>query len=372
MIPKQNILILAGEESGDMLGANLISCLRATRPDLRIYAFGGLRMKEAGAQLLFNTLDTAVVGVFEVLKALPKLLALEKKILSWVVTNLPRAILLIDYPGFHLRLLPRLAGLVPVYWYIPPKVWVWKPGRAALLEKLCKKVYTIFPFEKTWFPQKGAYFGHPLIDSTKPALDRDEFLKSLGLDPKSRVIALMPGSRKQEISRMLPEFLKAARTLKSKFPDLEFILPRPNSVSESMYRLDGYPVKMICGNSVEVMHSAQIVLATSGTVTLEAAILRKPMVICYQVNWLTYLAFQHLSSVSWVGLPNILAGKEICPELLQKNMQAEKIVEVVSGLIREPKRLQAQIENLHTIVASLGEDGVNQRIAGDLAESLGR
>jgi len=355
-----------------MLGANLISALRNTRPDLRVYAFGGLKMKEAGAQLVHNTLDTAVVGVFEVIRALPKLLALEQKILSWVVANLPKAVVLIDYPGFHLRLLPRLAGLVPVYWYIPPKVWVWKPGRAELLEKFCRRVYTIFPFEKDLFPTRGAYFGHPLIDSTKPATNRDEFLQSLGVDPKSRVIALMPGSRKQEISRMLPQFLQVAKMLKSKFPDLEFLLPRPASVPESLYNTKGFPVKLVQGQSVEVMHSAQMVLATSGTVTLEATILRKPMVICYRVNWLTYLAFQYLSKVKWVGLPNILAGKEICPELLQKDMQAEKIVETIASYIRDSKRIQAQVESLDTIALSLGLDGVNQRIASDLAERLGQ
>ncbi len=369
----KNLLILAGEDSGDLHGAELVREL-LKHPGIRVYAYGGQRMQKAGAHLLKNTMDTAVVGVFEVLKALPRLLSLQKRIRQWVVQNLPQAVIMIDYPGFHMRQLSHLAGLVSVFYYIPPKVWAWKPGRARLLLEHCRRIYTIFPFENRYFPGENTrYFGHPLMDTTRPSMNKNEFLNLLGLKPSERLVGLLPGSRKMEVRTMLPEFLKTAESLSQRHRDLVFAVARPTSMPESFYtqiRKSKLPIRLVENQSLELIGASHLILATSGTVTLEAAILKTPMLICNKVHPITKFAFDKLAQTRWVGLPNIIAGREISPEFLQQKMKAEELFTYASRLLADDVLWQHQVDELEKVVKRLGEPGVVSRVAGDMVASL--
>lgn len=371
MSAKQNIVILAGEESGDLLGSALVRELLQTRKDLRVFAYGGAHMRQAGAVLLHDTVSEAVMGVTEVIRAIPRLLQLEKKILTWAITNHPVAVILIDYPGFHLRILPRLANLAPVYWFVPPKVWVWKAGRASKLEQYCRKVFTIFPFELPYFPKKGVYLGHPLLDTTQSQQSRESLLTKQGIPVNARVIALLPGSRKQEVKRHLPVLVQSAQEIRRRFPDVEFLLPMLAQLPPHLYKAaEQTGIHLVNGSSHDVMAASEFGIIASGTATLEAAILNLPMIIVYKVSWLTHLAFQYFSSVRMVGLPNLLADKEICPELLQDRFTVDEIVKHSTQWLRDKNALEQCKDNLRKVNELLGDKGVCQRVALHIAGSI--
>ncbi|MCJ8346282.1 lipid-A-disaccharide synthase [bacterium] len=370
----QKILILAGEESGDLHGSHLIKELlnREDRP--RIFAYGGKRMKDAGASLVKNTMKTSVLGVVEVIQAIPELLKQEKEVKKWVSQNNPNLIIVIDYPGFHLKLLPYLSSWAPVHYYIPPKVWVWKKNRADKINQYCEKVYTIFPFEQKYYPNKGKYFGHPLVDIVKPELSKEEFYKKYKLDEKDIVVGLLPGSRNQELKSLLPEFLASAKLLAKKVQNIHFFIPRVSTVDPSLYDVckeyKNLKLHLLDGMSYSIIASSKLVLLASGTVTLESTILGTPMLICYKANWFTKKAFDLLSQTPHLGLPNIIAGKEIVKEFIQENFNAESIVSYSESLLKSDLAMEKQLERLESVQSSLGTQGVITNIANDMMKGL--
>jgi lipid-A-disaccharide synthase len=365
---RPHILVLTGEASGDLHASNLVKALLSLENPPRVSAFGGPLLRKAGARLVKDMRAYSVVGISEVLKMLPNFLSLKKYVETWVVKEQPAFVILIDYPGFHLKLLPFLAKRVPVIWYIPPKVWVWKEKRAELLEKYCSKVFSIFPFETKYYPKKGAFLGHPLADCIKEPMERDVFLEEKGLSPEKRYIGLIPGSRVQEIKSLLPIYLEAAVKLASKHRGVEFILPRAGNLDKKLInryvsRYKNIKIHVISDRIHDVMNACELLICTSGTVTLEAGFLKRPMIICNKGSFITWLAFKTLSKSEFLGLPNILAGKEICPELLQKDANPEKLYEVAGNILTSASLKSKQVEELEKHVSPLFEKGVSQRIA---------
>ncbi|MCO4781389.1 MAG: lipid-A-disaccharide synthase [Candidatus Cloacimonetes bacterium] len=371
---RQKILILAGEESGDLHGAHLIKELLNREDKPRLFAYGGRRMKDAGANLIKNTMKTSVLGVSEVVQAIPTLLKQEKEVKSWVSQNNPSLIIVIDYPGFHLKLLPYLSSWAPVHYYIPPKVWVWKKGRADKINKHCQKVYTIFPFEKKFYPEKGMYFGHPLVDIVKPEIDKDKFAQKYKISDTDIIVGLLPGSRNQEVKKLLPEFLKSAKLLSKRLKNVRFFIPKVSTVDPKLYDVckdyKALKVDLLDGMSYSIIANSKLVLLASGTVTLESTILGTPMLICYQANWVTKKAFDLLSQTPYIGLPNIIAGSEIVKEFIQDNFTTENVVNYSESLLKSEKAMNKQLERLKTVQSSLGEKGVIRSIADDIIGGL--
>ncbi|PCJ18405.1 MAG: lipid-A-disaccharide synthase [Candidatus Cloacimonadota bacterium] len=371
---RKKILILVGEESGDLHGSHLIKELLNREDKAQIFAYGGRRMKDAGAKLIKNTMKTSVLGVTEVIQAIPELLKQEKEVKKWVSQNNPNLIIVIDYPGFHLKLLPYLSKWAPVHYYIPPKVWVWKKNRADKINKYCEKVYTIFPFEQKYYPKIGRYFGHPLVDIVKPEISKKDFYEKYNLTVNDIVIGLLPGSRNQELKKLLPEFLKSAKLLAKKVKNIHFFIPKVSTVDESLYEIckdyKTLKIHILDGMPYSIIANSKLVLLASGTVTLEATILGTPMLICYQTNWLTKKAFDLLSQTPHIGLPNIIAGKEIVKEFKQEDFTSEKIVSYSESLLKSDLAMEKQLERLKSVQVSLGDQGVIKKIADDMMEEL--
>ncbi|MEE2923361.1 MAG: lipid-A-disaccharide synthase [bacterium] len=371
-IRTRKILILAGEESGDLHGSYLIDALLKLSLPLQIFAMGGEKMRLAGAKLIENTLDSSVVGITEVIRKIPDLLQRKQRIEDFVNKEQPDLVIFIDFPGFHLKIMPILSDKTSLVYYIPPKVWVWKQNRARKILQFCKRVYTIFPFENTYFEGKASYFGHPLVDFVKASCSTLEFKEEFGLNKDVATIALVPGSRQQEIVKMLPRFCETAR-LVSKKHEVQWLLPLADSIDDRDFpegMLSDLNVQIIRGRTYDVIKHCDFMLATSGTVTLEAALLGTPMIICNRASWVTYLAFKIVSKVPYLGLPNIISKREICPEMLQSDTQPDRLAQLTLNYLQQPQKLGDQRKALNEVVQTLGEPGVLKRVSNHMAEEF--
>lgn len=368
----RKILILAGEESGDLHGSYLVEALLKLSLPLQIFAMGGEKMKSAGAKLLENTLESSVVGITEVIRKIPGLVERKQRIEDFVSREQPDLVIFIDFPGFHLKIMPSISDKTSLVYYIPPKVWVWKQNRAQKILQFCKRVYTIFPFENSYFNGKASYFGHPLVDFVKSTCSTSEFKKEFGLCEDLATIALVPGSRKQEIVKMLPRFCESARLVSSSHK-VQWLLPLADSIDDSDFpagMFDDLNIRIIRGRTYDVIKHCDFILATSGTVTLEAALLGTPMIICNRASWVTYMAFKMLSSVPYLGLPNIISKREICPEMLQSDTQPHRLADLMRNYLLQPNKLGDQKKALNEVVQTLGEPGVLKRVSNHIAEEF--
>lgn len=369
---ERQVLILTGEESGDLHGAHLARAFQRLPIPPKLFGYGGKHLEAAGVHLVENTLETSVVGISEILMAIPNLFARAKRVINFIKNQSLDLLVLIDFPGFHLWILPQVSRFVPTVYYIPPKVWVWKENRARKIMRFCQRVYTIFPFERHYFPEKSKYFGHPLLDIVTCTYSRDDFLLSKGLDTKRRYIGLVPGSRIQEIRKMLPLFLEVAQRLAA-VGDYGFLVPQASSIELEEYKkLDPEiesKVTLCEGDTYSLISACDLILATSGTVTLEGAILGTPMLICNKGSSLTYFAFRLLSKVRYLGLPNILKNQEICPEFLQNDANVDRLFDSVRTLLADGDLLAKQKKQLDEVRELLGEQGVLDRITSDMQES---
>tara|TARA_Y100000589_G_C27167921_1_gene635470 strand:+ start:66 stop:1193 length:1128 start_codon:yes stop_codon:yes gene_type:complete len=368
----RKILILAGEESGDLHGSYLVEAFLKLSLPLQIFAMGGEKMKSAGARLLENTLDSSVVGITEVIRKVPGLIERKQRIEDFVSREQPDLVIFIDFPGFHLKVMPSLFDKTSLVYYIPPKVWVWKQNRARKILQFCKRVYTIFPFENSYFHDKASYFGHPLVDFVKSTCSASEFREEFGLHEDKATIALVPGSRKQEIVEMLPRFCDSARLVSNSYK-VQWLLPLADSIDDSDFPMgifDDLNIQIIRSRTYDVIKHCDFILATSGTVTLEAALLGTPMIICNRATWVTYLAFKLLSKVPYLGLPNIISKREICPEMLQSNTEPNRLANLMQSYLSQPQKLGEQKKALNEVVQTLGEPGVLSRVSSHMAEEF--
>jgi len=359
-------LLVAGEASGDLYGSVLVAELRRRFPSWRFSAFGGAKMAAAGAKLVCPLVDEAVIGISEALARLPRYWRIWCQLKHLLRTERPSPVIVIDYPGFNVRVarFARSLGLRTIY-YIPPKVWVWKSWRAADLARLSDLIVTIFPFEPPLYERydgNAVYVGHPLVDLVPPA----------DSTPDPNLVALLPGSRSQEIARLLPRFLAAAEIIRRRRPATTFAIPRAHTVAPSMLtehlaRHPDLPVAVVDDDTAAVLHRSRAALAASGTVTLEAAIIGTPMVVAYAVNLLSALVFRWFVHPPHVGLPNIVAGRTVCPELLQDDATPERLAETLLPLVDDGPTRQAQLDGLSDVRRLLGEPGAIGRIVSAMA-----
>ena len=374
------IFISAGEASGDLNGASVAASLRNIRPDIRISGMGGEMMRAAGVEIVYDIADLGVMGIVEIAKSLPKLFRLRDFLSDWLARERPDVLVVIDYPGFNTRLAKVAKRLgIPVISYISPSAWAWGRGRAKEVAETVTKVAAIFPFEADVYRQAGAdvvFVGHPLLDIVKPSLPKDEAYRLFGADPTRPVVLLMPGSRRQEIDKLLPVMLAAMEKVAEKVPDCQIFLPVASTISREILQniIDGYKleVRLTAGNNYDLMNIGTVAIAASGTATLEAAIMGLPTVIVYKVAALTYLLGKMLVKIPHIGLPNIVAGRRIVPELLQGEATAANIARETLPIVTDPAARDRMVDDLADVSQKLGESGAVGRVAQVILEVAAR
>jgi lipid-A-disaccharide synthase len=372
-VPKKNktIMIVAGEASGDMHGANLVREMLRIDPALNFYGIGGKKLREEGVKLLANASDMAVVGLTEVISKLGSIFKIMGMMKRSLDERRPDLVILIDYPDFNLPLAnaAKKRGIKNFY-YISPQVWAWRKGRIGQIKKTVDKMAVILPFEVDTYGQEGFtvnYVGHPLLDMVKLNYSKQESRKKFGLAENKITIGILPGSRPSEVGKLMPELLRASEILAQKMPEVQFVLPLADTLEEKIITkiISGFnvKVKIISGHTYDVISCADLALVASGTATLETALLGIPMVIVYKISLLSYLIGRLIVDVKNIGLVNIIAGKTIVPELIQGDACGKRIaVEALAILTNEEKK-QEMIKELEAIRAKLGEPGAAIRAA---------
>jgi lipid-A-disaccharide synthase len=365
----RKILLVAGEVSGDLHGSYLVEAIHRIDPEIQFFGVGGEGLKRVGMRLLHHSQSLSVVGITEVFVKLRSILKALRTLKRSLEREKPDLIILIDFPDFNLRL-ARIAHRkgIPILYYISPQVWAWRPGRVKLIARLVKKMVVLFPFEVPLYEAAGVdveWVGHPLLDIVKPTLSKEMAFQQFGLDPGRRTIGLLPGSRIHEIERLLPSLLASAQLLQEEIPDLQFVIPLAPGISRAtlLSRMNpiSVPVKLVEGFTYDVMNLCELLITASGTATLEAAILGKPMIIIYKVSFSTYWIGRALVRVNHIGLPNLVAEKEIALELIQKDVNPQRIVEEAFRILRDPLLSRKMTESMGEVRHKLGEPGAAER-----------
>jgi lipid-A-disaccharide synthase len=371
-----SVVLVAGEASGDLHGAALVRALRARRPDLRLLGIGGPAMREAGVELLHSYEEFAVLGVSEVLSRLPFLLGVLGEMGRRFERERPGLFIPIDYPDFNIRLAARArkAG-VPVMYYISPQIWAWRARRVRTLARLVDRMVVVFPFEVPIYEAAGVpvtFVGHPLLDHPRERAPRAEVRARLGVADEAPFVAFLPGSRNQEVRRILPPLAGAARLLVD--AGVAVAVSRAPSVDrgefEAALAAGGFPSLPVWdGPAADLAAAADVAVVTSGTATLETGLTGTPPVVVYRMAPLTWWIAKRLVRVDHVGLVNIAAGKRIAPELLQDDVTPERVAAVVRELLADPARRAAMRADLAALPERLGGPGAAAR-AADVALSI--
>ena len=363
------IFVSAGEPSGDLHGAGVVRALRRRHPEALIEALGGARMEAAGATLRYRMDGLAAFGLVEVVTKLGAHWRLLQALRRDFAAHRYDLVILIDYPGFHLRVAEAARGAgTKVLWYIAPQLWAWRPERARRLAAAVDRLAVVLPFEQPFFGGLGVrseYVGHPLVDRGPPP-GRADVRRRLGIPLEARVLGIFPGSRRQEVRRLWGPFRDAAvRLLREQ--RCQHVLVA--GTAELDYPEPG-PLQVLRGEPGAVLAASDAVLAKSGTTTLEAALADIPMVVAYKVHPVTYRMFQRLRTVRWVSLVNLVANREVVPELLQERAEADALAEALAPLLdRADPRTVAQLEGLALVRGRLGAPGATDRVVG-LADEL--
>jgi lipid-A-disaccharide synthase len=343
-------LLSAGEASGDTYGAQLIDSLRQLAPGSTFFGMGGEKMRASGCELLVHANEVAVVGLVEVVKHLPDIRRRFKHLVAEAARRKPDAAILIDFPDFNLRLARELHRLgIPVFYFVSPQIWAWRTGRVKQIQKYVRKMIVIFPFEQEFYRRHGvevSYVGHPLAYEPPPTISREEFAARHQLDPKKQWIALLPGSRRKEVKFNLEQMVRSAFILKEQGNDFQFLLPVASTLEKDwlLQQLREWPVPVILTDNARatLMHARAAVVA-SGTATVEAALSGTPFVVVYRLAPLTWLLGRRLVKLDTFAMPNLIAGKKIVPELIQKDFTAENVARELSAIIPDgPERRQMQ------------------------------
>jgi len=367
----KKILLVAGEVSGDLHGSHLVEAIQRIEPEVQFFGVGGEGLKKRGMKLLYPAHSLSVVGLTEVFIKLRSILEALRRLKKSLDQERPDLVILIDFPDFNLRLakIAHQRG-IPILYYISPQVWAWRPKRIKVIARLVKKMIVLFPFEVPLYEAAGVdveWVGHPLLDIVRPTLPKEVAFQQFGLDPKRRTIGLLPGSRMHEVERLLPSLLASAHLLQKEIPNLQFVIPLapgiPKTILSSWMRNISVPVKVVEGFAYDVMNLSELLITASGTATLEGAILGKPMIIIYRVSLPSYWIGRALIRVDHIGLVNLVAGKEIAPELIQKDVHPQRIADEALRILRDPILIRKMTESMGEVCQKLGEPGAAQRAA---------
>ncbi len=370
------IFLVAGEVSGDIYGADLVAALRRLRPDVDLPAVGGPRMAAAGARLLLDSSTWGLVGWLEVLPRLPAFLVRLSRVRRAIAASAPRTVVLIDFPGFNLSLAGRLGGKVPVAYFLPPMVSTRRGERARRVARLGMRLLVAFPFEAEAYRRAGAdvrFVGHPAVDRVRPSAPPETIRNRLGVPPEAPLVAVLPGSRSQELRRHLPVMAGALSRVQSRFPALRAVLllaaPHYGAQVEAALRAAGLRIIVVEGGTqagYDALAASDFAVIASGTATLEALCLGVPGVVIYRTSRLDYWIARRVAAVRWAGLPSLLAGREVMPELLQDALTPQRLAETLVDWLVDARRRARQREELRALRAGLAGGGAAEVAAAEV------
>ncbi len=375
----KKIMIVAGEASGDLNGAELVLALNKLAPHIKLAGIGGKRMREAGVEILFDISELAVVGFTEVLCNFRKLRNIFREFVKKMYEEKPLALILLDYPGFNIRLAEKAKkkGITVIY-YISPQVWAWGKNRVKKLAKVVDKMIVIFPFEKDFYTGSGLdveFVGHPMLDRIKLQMRAEEFAGKFSLSTSLSTVVLLPGSRKQEIERHLPIMLKAGIIMKKRKPGLQFILPCASTIDAEEIKsiVSDYSLKVavIENQTHSAIAFADIAIVSSGTATLETTCLGKPLIVLYKVSFLTWMITKFLIKVRTIAMVNIIAGEKVVPEFLQFQAKPSMIASETVKILEDTAYRSEMVRKLEKVKDALGSPGASSRAASAILKTVG-
>lgn len=377
MSPK--IMIVAGEASADLHASTLVSKLKELLPELQVYGVGGEKLRAAGANIWFDFSQVSIVGVLEAVPKLKFFLDAFLKLIGSIKTEKPDLVLLLDLPDFNLKLARVIRCRCPgqkMAYYISPQVWAWRKYRIRAIKKCMDLMLVILPFEVLLYEKAGArvrFVGHPLTQIVKPSKDREQLRQEFGIGPDELAVAFLPGSRKSELSLLVPASLSALAKLQKEFPLKVFFARAPTLPEELVKKyLAARPaqVEIVSGRTYDLLFASDLGLLGSGTATLEAALADLPMLILGRLTWLNYLLVRPLAYITTVGLPNLIAQKPIVPELIMSAVNPERIYIELKKLITSQEHRERIKADLRKVAATLGEKNANQEAALAIAELI--
>jgi len=373
----KKLMIITGEVSGDLIGAALVKELKSLKPHLNIIGIGGDKMREEGIELIYHSDQMAFLGFIEVVKHLPFIRKVQKKLIDVIKDEEIKHVVLIDYPGFNLSIAKKLKPFgVKVIYYVSPQIWAWAKGRIKKVKKYVDKMLVVFPFEVEFYGKENInveYVGHPLVErvSSYKFLNKDEFYAKFKLEIDKGILIVMPGSRKQEVKEIFPEAIKAAGKLANKFT-LQVVVARSKNIDEEYLRQisDNEKFVSIEDHNYELMKYSRFGIIKSGTSTLEAGYFSLPMVIVYKTSSLTYLIGKQLVKLDRIGMVNILLNEIVVPELIQNDASGENIFKEASNILSDNQIYEDMKLRLGEVKNKLGGEGASEKAARSILEIL--
>jgi lipid-A-disaccharide synthase len=370
----KRILIVSGEPSGDLHASNLVSNLKALDPGLEFFGMGGRLSRDAGVEIDFDISGLALVGLTEVLRNIITVGKVFKGLLKRVDSGQVDLAILVDYPGFNLRLAKELKKRgIPVVYYISPQVWAWGADRVKIIKRCVEKILVFFKFEEELYKGYGVnaeFVGHPLLDAVKVSSPKEEVLKKYGLDEKKRTIVLLPGSRALEVKTLLPVMVPAARLISEKTQrvtkNVQCVVAKHPSLPKDLYEgfiRNNKDIRIADGDTYNILNASDFAIVASGTATLETAIIGTPLIIVYKANFLTYILYRIVATTRFLGLVNVIANRCVAPELLQYDATPEKIAGRTVEMLSDEKKISAMRGDLKFVASALGVPGASLRAA---------
>lgn len=372
------IMMSAGEASGDMHAAAVAAELKRIMPDADLFGMGGADMRKSGVRIIYDIENLGIIGVVEVIRHIPFFFRLRAFLKKAMVEEKPDVLVCVDYPGFNMKLAHVAKELgIPVIYYIAPTIWAWNKGRAKNIVRDVEQVASIFPFEAEAYRKAGArvtFVGHPLADTVKPSMSFEEAMDYFHGNPDKKRVLLMPGSRKNEVAGLLPVMIQAAEKLAEK-EECQFFIPQASTISKEMLLSiigkTSLSIEITEGHQYDLMQICTACVASSGTATLETALMELPTVLVYKLAPFTWFLANLLVHVKYAGLPNLLLGREVTPELLQDRAQAENIVSILLPWLQDEKARQKNIEEIREVRKALGSGGAVHRVAELIIKTAG-
>jgi lipid-A-disaccharide synthase len=362
-------MVSCGEASGDLYAAALARELAALAPAVEVVGFGGARLAAAGGHLSGDYAKFAITGLSEALAVVPRSLRMIRQLAADAEARRPDVFVAIDFPDFNFRLLPRMHRLgIPIVYYISPQIWAWRPARIDVLRRYVSRMLVIFPFEAAIYEKASVpvtFVGHPLVDLAQPAMPREAWLGGLGFDPSRPVVALLPGSRPNEVGRLVPVLADAVPLISARVPGVQFVVARaPALADEAFARLAGQPnVRIVTGATDDALAAADAVVTASGTATVQTALHGRPMVIVYRLSGLDYAIGRAFVKLSSYGMVNLIAGREVVPELIQDACTPARVAEETVSLLTDTARSARMRADLAEVRRRLGGAGASRRAA---------
>ena len=370
------VMISCGEPSGDLYAGALAAALRARVPSVEIMGFGGQSLQAAGATLTGTFSGLTVNGLAEIVGVVPRLWRMYRRLVNDAQVRRPDVFVAVDFSGFNFRLMAALRGLrIPIVYYVSPQVWAWRRRRVQTMKRFVDKVLVIFPFEAALYEQAGVpveFVGHPLVDLAHADQPRASFLSGLNLRPDAPTVALLPGSRPNELRRIAPNLAAAVPHIRSRLPDVQFVVARAPQLPDNLFAAFGAEIPVVEGRTDDVLAASDVVVTASGTATVQAALHQKPMVVVYALSPLTYLLGKPFVTVDMYAMVNLVAERRIVPELIQADFTPERVAAETLALLTDKGRYTQTRDALRVVCERLGGSGASGRAAAAILEVAAR